>query len=443
VANNFSPPSHADTKKTQSVKNRQHQSIHLTQTAGEKNVNFDDALQPSDHLPRRLKMVLNLYASLHWSFVFVRVYSVKTWKKMKTLSTFKSMLVLLLTLVSMHAISQAVKTPNTASPAAVISQTIGISTVTVKYARPSVKGREIWGALVPYGWNVQAFGAAKEAPWRAGANENTVIELSHPAKVEGVAVPAGSYGLFFVINKDNTGEVVLSKDFRSWGSFWYEPKQDQLRAKIQLRDVALTETLTYDFISLTKNGGVLVLNWEKKQFPVKIEFAVDEIVMANAVEELKGSTGFTPQGFTSAANYALQNNVNQEKALTWIDQAIIQNKTFATIRIKAGLLKQTGKTAEGDKLMEEALVMANEAQLNVYGYELLGLGQNDKAIEILALTTERYPKSPNAWDSLGEAYAIKGDKANAIKNFKKSLSLNPPANVRANSEKFLKQFGAM
>ena len=78
-----------------------------------------------------------------------------------------------------------------------------------------VKGREIWGALVPYGWNIQAFGAQKSAPWRAGANENTVIELSHPAKVEGQTVPAGWYGLFFVINKDDTGEVILSKDSRS------------------------------------------------------------------------------------------------------------------------------------------------------------------------------------------------------------------------------------
>src|SRR6185369_1586283 len=125
-------------------------------------------------------------------------------------------------------------TPRTPSPASTVSQTIGISTVSVNYSRPSVKGREVWGALVPYGWNVQAFGAGNSAPWRAGANENTVLKLSHPATIEGHSVPAGSYGLFFVINKDNTGEVILSKDSRSWGSFFYDPKQDQLRAKIQL-----------------------------------------------------------------------------------------------------------------------------------------------------------------------------------------------------------------
>lgn len=339
--------------------------------------------------------------------------------------------------------AQPVTTPRTPSPAATITQTIGISTVTVKYSRPKVNNRQVWGGLVPYGWNVQAFGAGNAAPWRAGANENTVLELSHPAKIQGQAVPAGSYGLFFVIHADNTGEVILSKDYRSWGSFFYDQKQDQLRAKIQLRENAHTEWLTYDVVNLTKNGGELVLNWEKKQFPVQIEFAVDEIVMANATAELKGPTGFAPQGFISAANYALQNNVNLDQALVWIDQAIAQNRNFPALNIKAGLLRKSGKIAEADKLLAEAIAGATEVELNAYGYQLLRQGQHDKAIEILALNTQRFPKSANAWDSLGEAYATKGDKDNAIKNFKKSLSLNPPANVRANSEKFLKQFGAM
>ncbi len=192
---------------------------------------------------------------------------------MKRLVAIKVVSVVVALSMSALAWGQGVTTPRTPSPAATVSQTVGISTVTVQYSRPSVKGREVWGALVPYGWNVQNFGAQKSAPWRAGANENTVIELSHPAKVEGQAVPAGKYGLFFVVNKDDTGEVILSKDSRSWGSFWYDPAQDQLRAKIQLRTIPSVEMLTYDFINLTKNSAELVLNWEKKQFPVKIEFA--------------------------------------------------------------------------------------------------------------------------------------------------------------------------
>lgn len=350
---------------------------------------------------------------------------------------------LMLTALVMHVSAQPITTPRTPSPAATVTQTIGISKVTVNYSRPKVNGREVWGKLVPYGWNAQGFGNGNSAPWRAGANENTVIEFSHPAKVQGQAVPAGAYGLFFVINEDNSGEVILSKDYRAWGSFFYDQKQDQVRAKIQVRDIPNTDLLTFDFINMDKTSGELVLNWEKKQFPVKIEFAVDEIVMANAEAELTGTTGFTPQGFVSAANYALQNNINLNKGLVWIDRAIQQNRNFAALNVKSGILKKMGKTEEADKIMTEALAIANEVEMNTYGYQLLGQGDNDKAIEMLSLNTKRFPKSANAWDSLGEAYAIKGDKENAIKNFRKSMSMNPPANVKANSEKYLKQLGAM
>ena len=336
-----------------------------------------------------------------------------------------------------------ITTPRTPSPAASVTQTIGISTVSVNYSRPSVRGREIWGALVPYGWNVQGFGAGNSAPWRAGANENTTITFSDDAKVEGHAVPAGTYGLFFVINKDNTGEVILSKDYKSWGSFWYDAKEDFMKANIQLREIPMTEMLTYDFMNDNKTSAELVLNWEKKQFPVKIEFDVDKIVMDNAADQLRNSVGFSWQGYSSAANYALQNNVNLDQALVWIDQAIAQNRNFTTMSTKSNLLKANGKTDDADKLMKDAIDASTEVELNLYGYQLLNQQQTDKAIEIFVLNTKRHPESPNVWDSLGEAYVTKGDKEKAITNFKKSLSMNPPANVKANSEKFLKQLGAM
>jgi Protein of unknown function (DUF2911) len=355
----------------------------------------------------------------------------------------KGSIPVLFSLVSQIAGAQ-VTTPRVPSPAGTVSQTIGISTVSVNYSRPSVKGRDVWGALVPYGWNVQGFGAGNSAPWRAGANENTVIKFSHPATVEGQPVPAGSYGLFFVINKDNTGELILSKDYRSWGSFWYDPKQDLFRAKIQLRDMpSSTELLTYDFINTSKTSAELVLNWEKKQFPVKIAFDVDNIVMANAADELKGTVGFTWQGYASAANYALANKLNYDQALLWIDQAIAQNNSFATLSVKSGLLKAMNKPADADKVMTDAIAIASENELNLYAYGLLNGSEAPKAIEMFVLNTKRHPSSANVWDSLGEGYAISGDKKNAIASFKKSLSMNPPANVRANSEKYLKQLGAM
>jgi len=360
---------------------------------------------------------------------------------MLKLAALKMTSLLLLLFASATVLSQGVTIPRTPSPAASISQTIGISTVSVNYSRPSVKGREIWGALVPYGWNVQAFGLGNSAPWRAGANENTVIRFSHPVKVEGRQVPAGDYGLFFTINKDNTGEMILSKDSRSWGSFFYIPEHDQQRSSIQLRSISNTELLTYDFINLTKNSAELVLNWEKKQFPVKIEYAVDEIVMANAAEELKGPIGFNWQGYASAANYAMQNKINLDQALTWINLAIAQNKSFVTLSTKANILEAQGKTAESETIMKDALANATENEINAYGYQLLGTGNKAKAIEVFVLNTTRFPKSANTWDSLGEAYFNNGDTKNAIASFKRSLSLNPPAGTKANSEKFLKQMG--
>lgn len=348
--------------------------------------------------------------------------------------------ILLLPFISYN---QAITTPGGPSPAATLTQTIGISTVTVNYSRPSVKGREVWGTLVPYGWNMQAFGTGNEAPWRAGANQNTTIRFSHDVTVEGKRVTAGTYGLFFVTNKNNTGEVVLSKDSRSWGSFFYDATRDELRANIITQVIPFTELLTYDFDNITKTSAVLGLSWEKKLFPVKIEFDVDKIVMANAIEELKGPIGFTWQGFSSAANYALQNKVNLPQALTWIDKAILQNKGFATLSIKSGILKELNHREDAEKIMSEAIAISTENELNGYGYQLLNSGKHDQAIEMFILNTRRFLQSANTWDSLGEGYFTKGDKQNAIANFKKSLSLNPPENVKINSEKFLKQMNVL
>ncbi|HTH54679.1 MAG TPA: DUF2911 domain-containing protein [Cyclobacteriaceae bacterium] len=345
------------------------------------------------------------------------------------------------------AVSQSIAQVATPRPsaAAVTTQTIGISTVTVNYSRPSVKNREVWGKLVPYGWNVQAFGAGNSAPWRAGANENTTITFSHDAKLQDTKVPAGTYALFFVINQDNSGEVILSKNSSSWGSFFYNQDEDQMRSKIQVRDLPYSvELLTYDFINITKTSAELVLNWEKKQFPVKIEFAVDDIVLAHAKDQLRSTTGFNLFGSLSAARYSLNNNVDLEQGLKWVDQAIAAAPTkFGMYQVKAGLLNKMGKTDEADKMLKEGFAAGSEVEINNFGYQMIANGQNDKAIEAFLINTQRFPKSANAWDSLGEGYATKGDKDNAIKSFKKSLTLNPPAATKANSEKFLKEFGAI
>jgi len=114
-----------------------------------------------------------------------------------------------------------------------VSQRVGITDITISYSRPSVKGREIWGKLVPYGMNNLGFGTASESPWRAGADENTTISFTHDVTVEGKTLKAGTYGLHMIIYEDGKATIIFSNNSTAWGSFFYEPKEDALRVDVQ------------------------------------------------------------------------------------------------------------------------------------------------------------------------------------------------------------------
>src|SRR6476659_587996 len=130
-----------------------------------------------------------------------------------------------------------------------VTERVGLTDVTIHYDRPGVKGREgkIWGQLIPPGLTDQGFGSSKAAPWRAGANENTTVEFSNDVKIEGQPLPAGRYG-FFVIYDPNECTLIFSKNSTSWGSFFYDPKEDALQVKV--KPIALdksVEWLKYEF----------------------------------------------------------------------------------------------------------------------------------------------------------------------------------------------------
>ena len=131
---------------------------------------------------------------------------------------------------------------------------IGAADVKITYGRPKVKGRTIWGELVPYS-NV----------WRAGADEATTITFSAPVKVEGKDVPAGTYALFYIPEKDKW-TVVLNKVAKQWGAFRYAEKDDLIRVDVKpMADQPLTEDLTYEIA-----GGKVVLKWEKVAVPFTV-----------------------------------------------------------------------------------------------------------------------------------------------------------------------------
>ncbi len=353
--------------------------------------------------------------------------------------TTKTLLLALLFITGSITLVAQITTPRAPSPAAEVSQTIGISKVTINYSRPAVKEREVYGVLVHYGYKNLGFGTSKAAPWRAGANENTTITFSHDATVEGQSIPAGTYGLFIAPSEDGNADVIFSKNSSSRGSYSYDPKEDQLKVMITSEEIPLTERLTFDFVDIDAQSAVAVLDWEKKRFPFTVSFDVHEIVMTNARNELRGLKGFGWQGPVSAANYCLRNNTHLEEGMKWADQAINNIKNFNTLSVKAGLTTAMGNDAGA--LYDEAAGLASKNQLNRLGYQLMAAGDHERALEYFKTNMKNNPEDPNMYDSMAECYKNMGEDKDAIKNFKKSLSMNPPANVKANSIKNLKELG--
>ena len=358
-------------------------------------------------------------------------------------------IVLTFTAFTIQGLSQNVTTPRSVSPAAKLKQRIGLTDITVSYSRPKVTLRgndrtgKIWGQQVPYGLTKINFAGRGEIPWRAGANENTTISFTDDVKIEGKHLAAGKYGLHIIIHDENRATVIFSNNHTSWGSYFYKPEEDALRVDIKTKKVPKTEVLTYSFIDYGSDYGVLALSWEMKQIPFKIEIDVHKTVLANFRNELRSLPGFGWRGYQTAANYCLNNRTNLEEGLKWSQRAVAANKSYQTLATRSGLFYLTGKTDEGDKDIDEAIPLGNKNQLNALGYSLLNAKFYSTAIKVFEANAKKNPTDPNMFDSLGEAYKKAGDKKNAIKNLKKALSMNPSANVKANSEKLLKELGAL
>ncbi|MBD5780560.1 DUF2911 domain-containing protein [Pelagicoccus sp. NFK12] len=254
------------------------------------------------------------------------------------------------TTLAFQAFSQMAILPQ-ASPAASVTQTVGITEISVDYSRPSVNGRAIWGELVPYGLtNLGWTGEDQAAPWRAGANENTVVTFEHDAMVEGKAIPAGSYGLHLIIEKSGDVTAIFSKDYEAWGSYFYDPARDALRVNVKSQEREHLEQLTYSFSDVTKTGAVLSLDWEKKSIPIRIKVDTDAIVLASLKQQMRNAHGFRYQNIMDAANYLLANDLELELALEWSEIAIsrpwVGRKLPETYELKAKILDKLGRTSE-------------------------------------------------------------------------------------------------
>jgi hypothetical protein len=187
-----------------------------------------------------------------------------------------SLAVIFFSLLNFPSLTQAqAQAPKTrASLNASVTQLLGAGTnITITYCRPGVKGRKIWGGLVPYGLapgNKSSKG--KPFPWRAGANENTTIEFNNDLLVEGKKLPAGKYAIH-MIPSEKDWIIIFSKNNSSWGSFSYNPDEDALRVTVIPVKAPFQEWLVYGFDDLAGTSATAFLEWEYLKVPFKIKLA--------------------------------------------------------------------------------------------------------------------------------------------------------------------------
>jgi hypothetical protein len=190
---------------------------------------------------------------------------------MRILSYLGGLAVILALVVALPSPSAAQGPQVRPSLKAGVMQRLGADTdITIEYSRPGVKGRKIWGALVPYGMAPgNQYSKNQPFPWRAGANENTTISFSKDVLIEGKPLPAGKYGLH-MIPSEKEWTIVFSKNNSAWGSFSYKPEEDALRVTVTPVAAPFEEWLSYGFDDLAGKSATAFLRWEKLKVPFKI-----------------------------------------------------------------------------------------------------------------------------------------------------------------------------
>jgi len=225
------------------------------------------------------------------------------------------------------------------SPNATLKQTVGLTDITIAYSSPAVKGRKIWGAVVPY-----------DEVWRAGANECSKVTFSTPATVGGKSVPAGTYALFLLPTK--TGwTFILNKDTSLWGSDGYKSADDVLRVAAMASTIPARERLAYSVLDFTNDGGILALEWDT----VRVAVRFDLNTQATALAQIRALKTDDWRLYNRAARYLLDAKVDPAYALDLANKSIKLKEGWENDWTKAQIL-----AASGNK--KEALATAQRAQ---------------------------------------------------------------------------------
>ena len=252
--------------------------------------------------------------------------------------------------VSEILFAQDFRTPRP-SPGATVTQTIGVTDVTIHYSRPGVKNRVIWGQLVPY-----------NKVWRTGANEVTSITFTDPVKINGNFLDAGTYGIHTIPN-ENEWIILFSGNTKVGGSSEFKENDVVLKINAKPEPANFTERMIFTFTDVTDTSSNVNLIWDKLKVSFQITTETQKLVLAKAVNAIDWSTPM------QAASYCLQNNVDIDKAVNWINASIEINENYWNLRIKARLLEKNGNKAEAISLMEKAIKYGNEMKNKPFDFD--------------------------------------------------------------------------
>lgn len=266
-----------------------------------------------------------------------------------------------------------------ASPSATLTQTIGITDISITYHRPSVKGRTVWGDVSAekvaelvkankVGPGAEGEGTVDGAPgsgkdfplapnghvWRAGANEATKITISDDVLINGQKLAAGAYSLHMIPGKDEF-TVIFNKTADQWGSFRYDAKQDALRVKTKpVWKSDSQEQLSYEIASSAPNSAQVALRWEKAAVPFTIEVPNQDSLVRSKIDAMIAANPSDWQVPLAVAN-AYFNDDKLEEGMAWVDKSIKVKETFQNLRTKASLLFSMGKKPEAIAVGEQAV----------------------------------------------------------------------------------------
>lgn len=248
--------------------------------------------------------------------------------------------------------AQQLKTP-APSPFQSIEQAFGLSNIKIEYSRPSVKGRIIYGDLVPYG-----------KIWRTGANSSTKITFGDDVKVEGMDLKAGTYAMYTIPNKDSW-EILFYKDLTLGGNLSdYKSSDEVLRIKAKSSAMPMKfETLTINIADMTSNSATIELLWDM----TKVSFAVTTDIDTKIMNDIEASLSKDSRPYYQAANYYYENGKDLNQALQWVNLAIEQNpKAFYMVHLKAKIQMKMKDLNGAITSAEKSLTLAQEAKNDDY-----------------------------------------------------------------------------